>query len=666
MGPMDFFERQDKARSKTTWLVLYFLLSVVCTIVLIYGALALIFHHEQVQEQQWEALWDLKLLGAVIGGTLFVILVGSLYKIAALSQGGGAVARSLGGHPLDGNTREPDERKLLNVVEEMAIASGTPVPEVYLLPEEDSINAFAAGTSTRDAAIGVTRGCMQLLKRDELQGVIAHEFSHILNGDMRLNLRLIGVVHGLLCLAIIGRILLQTSTRSRRRYYMLGARSGGKGGGNPLPLIGLVLLIVGGIGVFFGRLIKSAVSRQREYLADAAAVQFTRNPSGLANALRKIGGLVYGSQLQTPRAEEASHLFFGNGLKPSWFQGFATHPPLADRIKAIDPSWDGTFQEVQSGSPTAAYDDQAPPPILRDQPRMHAEPQRFASVELPPVLSRSTPASTVRAEDVLPHVGAPTARHLEYAVQLLAALPRPVSEATHDPAGAIALIYLMLLSADPAERQRQMQTVQQGLDPAVAREWSRLEPLATTLDAGHRLALAELSMPALRRLSPAQYVQFAETMRFIIESDRELELFEFALQKMVTRHLAQHFQPAKKQAVQFYSQSPLLPDGAVLLSALAHVGHDSDALAGQAFVRGAARWAGTSQNLSFLPLSECNLGVIDGALDRLGQAVPQIKKNLLNACVETVAADGVIESREAELLRAIADALDCPIPPLGI
>ncbi|HOB34044.1 MAG TPA: M48 family metallopeptidase, partial [Verrucomicrobiota bacterium] len=344
---MDFFEQQDKARRNTRWLAIYFAAGVAFLVLAIYAAVLVIYSWAIAPGTEVEgvraapALWNPRLFTGVAIGTLSVVFLGSLFKTMELSRGGSAVATMLGGRLVSPNTEDPDERRLLNVVEEMALASGVPVPQVYVLDNERGINAFAAGHSTSDAAIGVTRGCVQLLNRDELQGVIAHEFSHILNGDMRLNLRLMGLIFGILCIAVIGRILLRTGSRT----YRLGARNRG---GNPLPLLGLALLLIGYVGVFFGRLIQAAVSRQREFLADASAVQFTRNPGGIAGALKKIGGLVYGSRLESAHAEEASHMFFGNGLSNAWFSLMATHPPLVERIRAIDPAFDGRFPRVSA------------------------------------------------------------------------------------------------------------------------------------------------------------------------------------------------------------------------------------------------------------------------------------------------------------------------------
>src|ERR1017187_9512771 len=327
---MDFFERQDLARRNTKLLVVYFVLGVAMLILAVYAATLAIFtgvasrHHHVYDEQVQMALWNPQLFFGAALGTLAVIALGSGFKTLELAQGGSTVATMLGGRLVDPATSDPDERKLRNVVEEMAIAAGVPVPQIYLLPDEHGINAFAAGHSTSDAVVAVPAGAMKLLTRDELQGVIGHEFSHILNGDMRLNLRLMGILFGILCLAIIGRILLQV-------------RSGSSRDRNPLPLLGLILLLLGWVGVFFGRLIQAAVSRQREFLADASSVQFTRNPAGIAGALKKIGGLgETGSRLRASHAQEASHMFFGNGMAEPLFSLLATHPPLEERIRAID------------------------------------------------------------------------------------------------------------------------------------------------------------------------------------------------------------------------------------------------------------------------------------------------------------------------------------------
>lgn len=646
---MDFFDRQDRARRHTKRLVFYFALALAFTVAAVYLAFALAFRFRPEHGDDLSRLWDPMLFTSVAAGTSFVIFLGSLVKIMELSRGGSAVAAMLGGTPVGPNTTDPDERKLLNVVEEMALASGVPVPQVFLLRNEEGINAFAAGLKTQDAAVGVTRGCIERLNRDELQGVIAHEFSHILNGDMRLNLRLIGIVNGLLVLAIIGRQLFYVRSSGRSRD--------GKGG-NPLPFIGLALLIIGGIGMFFGRLIKSAVSRQREFLADAAAVQFTRNPAGLAGALKKIGGLAAGSRLETPKAEQASHLFFSNGLAESWFAWFSTHPPLVDRIRALDPQFDGKFPEVGGATgPSLAdrgYAYEAGETTVITAPELAGR-----QVPLPPPLR----AETVAAAAMAARTGAPTAHHLRYAVALRERLPAELLAAVHEPLSAAGLVLSLVLSRDAAMRQQQLDS----LEPLVREEFlaglPKLVAAVDAIDMRDRLPVVMLALPALRQLSPAQFRGFSELLQQLVESDREIDLFEYTLQRLVRRHLAPLYEAGARTLVQFYSLKPLLPDCAVVLSALARQGNENEPATVEAFAQGAAMLDPTGGRLALLAPERCDLAPIDAALERLALASPAIKRQVLQACAATVAADGQIAPREAELLRAIADSLDCPIPP---
>ncbi|MCE0497817.1 MAG: M48 family metallopeptidase, partial [Methylacidiphilales bacterium] len=564
---------------------------------------------------------------------------GSLYKISQLSGGGSVVAEMMNGIPVDPNTSDPQERKLLNVVEEMAIASGTPVPRVYLLPGEDTINAFAAGHTTGDMVICVTRGSMLYLSRDELQGVIGHEFSHILNGDMKLNLRLMGIVFGIISLVVIGKILLYT-------------RGGRK---NPLPLIGLALLVIGSIGAFFGKLIKSAVSRQREFLADASSVQFTRNPMGLANALKKVGS--GGSRIDEPNAEEASHLFFANGLNASVFEWMSTHPPLEERIRELDPAWDGRFL------PVGRVGDETPDAAGAGQPV--AGKTGFAGpmgtlLGMTILASGAGVGPAIATSSVLTHAGTLTAKHLDYAADVIAKLPEPLVAASRDPLIATALVYALLVSRDEALCNTQLQQVQ--ANPTVLDQTARLIPVVRTLESRARLPLLTLSITALRSLTADQYAAFAKNLDAIMDANKEADLFAYVLQKIILRRLAPNFVPIKKSAVQFYALKPLIPDCIVVLSALAYAGQTEPADIEKAFNLGATQLGLPPGTLQPDPNSY-DLNKIDGALNRINQAAPQIKKAVLNACAETVAADGVIQENEAELLRAIADTLDCPIPP---
>jgi Zn-dependent protease with chaperone function len=650
---MDFFHRQDQARRNTRVFVGLFAAAVLCIILAVYLSVAVFFavgrrvdtdegrHHRRsysisADSMSARELWSPVLFGWVSVGTLCVIIGGCLYKFAELSSGGASVATMLGGRLVNAKTTDPDERKLLNVVEEMAIASGVPVPQVYVLEGERGINAFAAGHAAGDSVIGVTQGCMRLLDRDELQGVIAHEFSHVLNGDMRLNLRLMGFIFGIMGLAIIGRILLEV-----------------RGEKNPLPLLGLVLIIIGWAGVFFGRIIQAAVSREREVLADASAVQFTRNPAGLAGALKKIGALSQGSFIQSPRAAEAGHFFFANGIRSSLFNLFVTHPSLDVRIRALEPDWDGTYPKTRIA--------EQPAPPVQSAPQRPRVPFPFPR-PVAGAVSGLAPVG-IRASEAIGNAGQPAASHLEYAANWRASLSQEIESEVHDPLGAMCIVLGLLMGREEELQRRQMAEVARLTSAGIAQELARLLPGMQSLDSQARLPLVSLALPALRGLSHAQYDAFCAVMQFLIDSDGELDWFEFMLQKAVRRHLDPQFGKAGRDVVQFYSIKGLVPECVYLLSVLSAIGHEDVSGANLAFRAGWNELGVRDAGIDRVPMSTCRLDRIEQAMDRLSQSAPMIKQKVLQACARTVAADGVIKTSEAELLRAIADTLDCPIPP---
>ena len=649
---MDFFEHQARARRKTSLLVCYFLVAVVLIVLAVYAAVAGVFFYvdDSGPRAAAKTLWHPELFLAVSAAVVFIITVGTLYKVAELSGGGERVARSLGGRPVNPNTQDLGERVLLNVVEEMAIASGTPVPPVFIMDQEQAINAFAAGTTPQNAVIGVTRGTIDTLKRDELQGVIAHEFSHILNGDMRLNIRLMAVLNGILIIAIIGYILVHTGGRRRYMYF-----SNSKKGGNPLPLLGLLLIIIGYIGVFFGHLIKSGVSRQREFLADASAVQFTRYPDGIAGALKKIGGLTSGSRLKTERAEEASHMFFGNGLRTPFLGMLATHPPLEERIRRIDPKFKGKF------SPTARV--------------THAESELVDTKSL--ALRRGgasgahaaamAGASAFAANPVaaVANVGALDPQHMQYATAVIGSLPPEIDDAVRDPLGAVATVYALLLNADDADvRRAQMEYLAGKADPRCVAETRRIAPYVAQVGAEAKLPLVSIALPALKGLSPAQRKAFGDDVLFLIKADQKVSLFEYAMHRLILKRLVDRLAHRRGRSLQPRTMARLAPAMSGLLSTLAQWGTSDEAQARRAFDLGAKMLPGKGARIDFLPRQKCGLQALDEGLDRLSGVGPAIKKSLLQACAACIAADGKATVEEAEILRVISDGLDCPMPPL--
>lgn len=647
---MDFFENQEAARRKTSVLVFYFVLAVVGMIAALYFVAIAIFGMRSKNDFE---LWQPGILLLSATGTILVIALGSTYKSHQLRGGGESIAVLLGGRLLHPSTTDRFERRLLNVVEEMALASGTPVPAVYLLDDEKSINAFAAGHTPGDAVIGINQGTLDTLSRDELQGVIAHEFSHILNGDMRLNLRLVGILHGILMLALIGYYTLRFAGVGTR--HRSNGRSNGRQNGGQLILLGIAMLAIGYLGLFFARLIKAAVSRQREYLADASAVQFTRNPAGIAGALKKIGGLAAGSRMTSPEAETASHMFFGNS-RGTLLQLFSTHPPLVKRIQRIDAGFDGIYPSVQS---------------LTNEPTEGKKRELKKDAEKSPLdpLLRTLGAAgmgnhfPIDPVVVAATIGAPDTTHVVYAKNLLAQLPDALTQAVHDTFSGRAIVLAMLLDDDPAIRTRQLEIVADTLDEPTRLETIKLRPLVESQGVAARLPLAELVQRTLHGLSPTQYGSFRKTVVELAQADGKIDLFEFSLQRGLIRRLDHHFRRTKPPATVYLAIGALVDEISDLISALTHFGHSDEAAARNAFEQAVVA-AGLSKAILQRNRSDCSLKSVAKALDKLAQASPPIKKRVLHAATVGVMTDGQITLVEAELLRTIADSLDCPMPPL--
>jgi len=638
-----FFEHQEKARRNTSRLVFLFGLATVAIAASLYGiaAVATGFRGTDpaTQKMVFQIVWLDPVLMLQVGVLTLVVVGGaSLYRTHQLAGGGRVVAEALGGRLLHADSSAPLERKILNVVEEMAIASGTPSPPVYLLEHEVGINAFAAGYSPSDAVVGITRGCAEQLSRDELQGVVAHEFSHILNGDMRLNIRLMGVLYGILVIGMIGYFLLRSS-------FWAGAASRRNSKDNSamaMAAVGFGLVIVGFLGTFFGNLIKASVSRQREFLADASAVQFTRNPDGIAGALKKIGGFEAGSHIESPAAPESSHLFFGQALSSGLNSLFATHPPLAERIKVLDPSWEGAFGQGAVGPGAAAG--------VVDAPSHHAA-AGFAGGR-----------ADAPAASAVEQMGSVTVAHLAYAAQLLGEIPPAVKEAAHDSFGARAVVYALLMDADSEARKLQLAVLDEKGEGGVPELTRKLMPEVERLGRGHRLPLIDLALPALRELSASQYERFQGVVHDLVLADQRIDLFEWTLQRILLTHLTPTFEGVQRPRKRLRGKKQVRRVLEVILSTLVRAGTLSES-AMQQVVAGAGRDLGEAE-LQLLPPDEVGLAQLDEALSLAASLVPGAKERVLRACAQVIAADRKVTESEAELFRAIADSLGCPVPPL--
>lgn len=667
---MEFFTAQARARQRTSRLLLLFGLAVIGTIAAAYFAAIFILQYADGGSSRRAiygdydprgtalVLWQPQVLAYVAIGTVVVVGFASLYKWRQYAAGGSAVAESLGGRRVDPGSTDFRERRLLNVVEEMAIASGTPVPAVYVLDDEPAINAFAAGLTTSDAVVAVTRGTVEKLNRDELQGVVGHEFSHILNGDMRLNLRLAAALFGILVIGLAGRGVLWSLRYARTRPR----DRNNNGGGLILVAVaaGIALLIIGYVGYFFGRIIQAAVSRQREFLADASAVQFTRNPTGLTGALKKIGGYALGSSMQSSKSAAIGHFFFAQAFRSGLTGLWSTHPPLEERIRAIDPAFDGRYFEppeivdVERESFVEAGLTSPPPPTGFAPP-----PVSTPSTAVPPTLGPLQPAAATAAVHA---IGSLSAEQINHARRLLDRTPAALRDAARRSATAPVLIFGILLDTDPAVRSRQREIIAARAGADVMRQLEQLEPALRSLLPEHKLPLLQLALPALRQISSAQLAPWLETLDELVHADAHVSAFEFALQKLLIHTLELGRAPGAA-VVQFHSFQAVADEIAVVLSALARAATTDAVWAKRAFAAGAAQLKLIESGLRFAADSSYN--ALDAALDKLATASLPIKQRTLAAAAVVVTADGRLLVAEAELLRAVAAALDCPMPPLA-
>ncbi|MCU0857393.1 MAG: M48 family metallopeptidase [Pontiellaceae bacterium] len=662
---MDFFARQDHARKRTGLLIFYFSLAVSLTILLVYflpvaGYYMYLSSAAPRVEISFD-WWNPDIFMLVCGITLAVVLGGAFAKIAQLRHGGGsAVAEMLGGRQIRPETSDFFEKRLRNIVEEVAIAAGMPVPPVYVLEREPGINAFAAGFSPSSAVVAVTCGAMTGLTRDELQGVIAHEFSHIFNNDMRININLMGVLHGLLIIGLTGRIILRFAGRGSE------GRRGKDSGQAALILFaaGLCLMIVGFTGLFFCRLIKASISRSREQLADASAVQFTRNPGGLAGALKKIGGLSDGSILNSPQAEEASHMFFGNGLSRSLFN---THPPLTERIRWLDPSFNGRFDPVTledlqqqlirfEGAPVKKKE--APPQ------KKFVTPERIITAAAVLQNTAQPQFGSANPDALIASIGVPTEQHTAAARQLIDSIPETVKEFARDPYGARMMIYFLLLDSGEALRARQMALIAQQAEPEIIQALEKAVSMIGSIRPDMRLPIIDLAIPALRFLSKNQYFAFRMIVKALIEIDEKVDVFEYALQRVLIHHLDPVFGGKPKQwPSNYYAIRGLEEKTSVVLSVLVRKGHPDESSAAAAFHAATSRIPGPNSGFQLLEEARCTWNDLDAALDKLNEGSFLVKKWVLAAALACLMHDREITVEETELFRAIADTLGCPVPP---
>jgi Zn-dependent protease with chaperone function len=695
---LNFFEHQDEARRSTRRLMLLFSIAVflllVITNVVLIGSFwlfdASIFQNQDAQLVSFEQLqqnpeliksffdyfnWKLilKVSSTVIAVILFVILL----KRSELSGGGMAIATRLGGKKILLDTESHHERKILNIVQEMAIASGVAVPPVYLLPE-NGINAFAAGYNSSDAVIGISKGAIEKLNRDQLQGVIAHEFSHIFNGDMRLNINLIAVLSGILFIGHSGHFIMRAF--SVRRYHRSSKNSGA---GIAIVLVGLLFVLIGFIGTIFGKLIKSAVSRQREFLADASAVQFTRNPEGISGALKLIGGYSYGSRMDAYHVEEMSHLFFSSALNSKFANVFAswfsTHPPLEERIRRVEPYWDGHYLRMSNEDSMSESETSINSSGKTQEEKLkvveaavlagavsglganqhEAENKKHAKSNL------SLLDKTDDLTESVDHVGEINKQHWNSAKISIQAIASDIKNALHKPAPARAVIYLMLLDTSLNVRNKQLSYIQDNESTDVKIEMENLSDAYKELAKHERLNTLELAIPALKEMDKDKYKIFIKNIVFLVKADKKISLFEWLLHALLIHYLKPQFGKVDTHRAKYKNLKKLRNECRFLLSHLCYFGKENSATGFEQAFDSGFKLLELGES-SIISRDQLSLEDLNNALHHFAHLYPLVKPRLLKACAACIQADKTLTIEQYDLLRAISALIDCPMPLMNI
>ncbi|OUD14388.1 M48 family metallopeptidase [Thioflexithrix psekupsensis] len=637
---MDFFHHQDQARKQTRLLLFYFILAIVAIVVILNFSFFLLLSQFIFIEsfQVWLyhpiIIWlNIALIGIMLGATG--------WRMYQLAQDVDALAYLLGAIEIPPDALRPEERRLLNVVEEISIASGIPVPSVYLLDHEYGINAFVSGYRATETILVVTRGLLEKLNREELQGVIGHEFSHILNGDTRLNLHLVGLLSGILVIGQLGFFLFTNGTYQHRREHFQQL-TGGEYLKNlqvsPLMLPpALILITMGYLGLFIGRIIKAAISQQREFLADASAVQFIRNRQGLINALLKIKNDKIGAKLFNFHTEAISHMCFAQSLVTHFSKITATHPPLEARVIRLDLTYKYRFKwQKQKEKQQAIIDPRTVPPFPE---AAYLQNNQF---------------NAQAARHLTAQIGKPTPEHLHYAAELYQRLPDELLAQARHKETAQQLIYALLCQGKISDRKKKQQVLQDKTNANTLEAVIKLMPLIQSFGIEGRLPLIDLAIPALKRLSYPERKYFLEIIDAVIKADGRFSLFEFVLATIIHQHLPVLSAPRIKP---LSTLEPVLTEAIIFLALLAHVGGGETAYqAGLSIL--------TSQTISPPHLAHYSARQLQTALRRLQALNPLLKKQVVTAYATCVLSDGQVRPREMEVLRAITEALDCPMPPL--
>ncbi|GGY14580.1 Zn-dependent protease [Rhodanobacter panaciterrae] len=639
---MDFFAQQARVRGSSRRLVALFVLAVIAIVAAIDTVVWFAMGHHPVDGEPARSNLSLLFTSSVVvlGGIGF----SSLFRIMSLSGGGKAVAESVGAVPVPPDTRDPQLRQLRNVIEEVAIAAGVPVPDIYLMEEEPGINAFAAGYSASDAAVCVTRGCLDNLSRDELQGVIAHEFSHVLNGDMRLNIRLMGLLFGILVLAIVGRKVI---------WFGGGRSSRRDGGGGQVWMIGLALIVVGYIGYFFARLIQAAVARSRESLADASAVQFTRQTDGIAGALKKIAILSEGSELQVANKQEVAHMLFGEA--GTFNALFATHPPLLQRIRALEPG----FREEDLARLAASLQQDAEMPPAGPATSKPRSPLGVPGVAVPPPLSGVLAGAVLAQQGA--DGGATASTRFQRAATVHQAMPATLTIAVQQPESALAVVLALAMSAQAELQASQRRIVADAFGDDLQQAVQAIAVEVAALAPESRLPLAALAFPTLKQLSAGRQQTLQSALDALVRADGRVDLDEYCLARLLRVQLIEAQQP-RRTPMDGLKKLPACRDSVMLVCAVVAANGSADETAARRAWLLAMQQAFPGETLEWSAPPAAWQTPFERALDDLDGLMPPAKELVIQSLASAIHADGVVSVEEAELLRVICASLHCPLP----
>lgn len=637
---MNFFEAQEKARQNTFILNILFVLGIGGIMLVTNLFLLIVLAYFDTGEiilsaEGFSRIFEWGNFYKASGVVLAIVAMGSLYKLNELSSGGHVVAEALGGRLLPLNTSDGQEQILLNVVEEMAIASGIAAPPVYIL-EQNGINAFAAGLTYDDAVIGITKGAIELLDREELQGVIAHEFSHIFNGDMRLNLRITGLLHGILLIGLIGRSILNALDNVKIRSSRGSSDKKGGDAVGAILIMGIGFSVIGAVGTTIGEWIKALISKQREYLADASAVQYTRYPDGIANALKKIGGNLAGSVIKTPSASTYSHLYFSDGIKDFWDNLFSTHPPLDKRILRIDPGWNGKYI--------------TPVKTVKKRSKHYASRERKEKV--------FEAVATAAAVESIDHIGQPSSAQIKEASAVLQTLPKTLLEMTKNPLSAQNVILAQLCSTSGEVRARQLRLLEK-TPPGLREKTEQAFDLLQSLSRSDHLSLIQLSVPSLKMMSLQQYKQFRAYVIAFIDADETITLFEWNLKHLVLHPLDITFGLSRPTKETHSRMGAVRQEVQNLISMLTRTQTLDNEKAKAMF--DAAKKAVGATGLNFIPFERIDYDVLEKSVGVIEQATPPIRKEVLKMVIVCLSEDDHISHLDMEILHALAATLRLPL-----